>query len=903
MKAGKLRLIFILGCLVIIMGFFMAPSRKEVALMRLEDKNFNDAFEYYKKQYIHGEKSINILAPLIKIYIYYGYIDKAIGLLELYIAENPNSIEGRKQLTALYKSSEYYYKYCESLEELQKLVPSTRNLQALSDTYSFLGMREKEMEALARLIKSKHYHPMEEDYVKLASLYMADHQHDKEAIDVMLDFFSKDMPDTSISTVHLTLQLLADNGMEDRAFSIAKNFLGKQKKKDREDNAVVLSGVFHRHGDVDYSYKIIEPYVSNMDNSPQLLQRFVEIQIARNKHSEVYADLSKRFEAGKLPAAMEIFLLDLAMLYHDHQFFETVLNKADIKRMPEESLIYYSDYMAQFQKPELAIFVRNSLGKEYLQGAPLLTILLEIAEKRASDSIVKLSKLPTERLFPEHKMILVGIFLRYNEPKLAYALIEGMPVADTLYVVDPAQFANIYLAMDQANSALKRISLEKNVASPQMQALMDVAVFMINVGKGNEKVVQKWLSENSDVKVTLLEEAYALSHFYKHLPIALNFASRIYKIDPKPRNRIEFADTLMLNNQFENGLKLLQPLAEKDGIARSVFLNGMGDWVRKADISEKDKIAEKIDKFVDVILNQKRLSYKEKQDTAYLLVEAGLDNKAENIFMELAAGKPYEHHDVGELLGFWGDKLSGRAVDWLQNKVNTTSGAEQSLWLAYANDTDNPQIVISALQGLDNLEAPVADQYINALIATRNYDTLRKVVNRQIAGTAEVERLEKLASIGIQENLPDVSANGWRKLYSVSPGHKEALKELGMLAFSVNHYTEAQSFLEKYLEKNKGDYRINSAYGEMLLRKGKTKQAAAYFEKARHELAAIKTKNTDELVTEAFLLYRSNHVKESLELYQKILAQYPDNKSIRADFIQVLIDNKQFKEASLLLSK
>jgi hypothetical protein len=105
MRSRNIRLIFIFVVISVVIGFFIAPGHREIAMMRLEDNNFRDAFKYYKEQSSQGEKSINVVAPLVKIYIHYGRVDKAIALLEGYVAKNPKSVEGRKQLTALYKSA------------------------------------------------------------------------------------------------------------------------------------------------------------------------------------------------------------------------------------------------------------------------------------------------------------------------------------------------------------------------------------------------------------------------------------------------------------------------------------------------------------------------------------------------------------------------------------------------------------------------------------------------------------------------------------------------------------------------------------------------------------------------------------------------------------------------------
>ena len=114
---------------VIAVGVYLAPSHKEIALMlEMNDYDFNIAFKNFTTLHKEGDSSINVLAPLVNLNIYYGDVDKAIDLLNSYIAEHPTSVEARKRLAALYKSSQRLDHYCAVLEELQLLTPSATNL-------------------------------------------------------------------------------------------------------------------------------------------------------------------------------------------------------------------------------------------------------------------------------------------------------------------------------------------------------------------------------------------------------------------------------------------------------------------------------------------------------------------------------------------------------------------------------------------------------------------------------------------------------------------------------------------------------------------------------------------------------------------------------------------------------
>src|ERR1700722_7881757 len=119
LKSGRtLPILGIIAASVIAIGVYLAPSHKEIALMQMNDYDFNVAFKNFSMLHKEGDSSINVLAPLVNLNVYYGDIDKAVDLLNSYIVEHPTSVEARKRLAALYKSSQRLDHYCAVMEEL-----------------------------------------------------------------------------------------------------------------------------------------------------------------------------------------------------------------------------------------------------------------------------------------------------------------------------------------------------------------------------------------------------------------------------------------------------------------------------------------------------------------------------------------------------------------------------------------------------------------------------------------------------------------------------------------------------------------------------------------------------------------------------------------------------------------
>src|ERR1700729_1006551 len=135
MLTRSLGIILLLTLSAVVIGFYIAPSHREVALMHMSDADFDEALKLYANLEDQGDDSIRVVMPLAKLYLHFGNTNKAVGLLQLFIDKHPQSVEARKQLADLYKVSQRLYDYCNVLEDLQKISPSTEWLRKLADTY------------------------------------------------------------------------------------------------------------------------------------------------------------------------------------------------------------------------------------------------------------------------------------------------------------------------------------------------------------------------------------------------------------------------------------------------------------------------------------------------------------------------------------------------------------------------------------------------------------------------------------------------------------------------------------------------------------------------------------------------------------------------------------------------
>ncbi len=157
--------------LALLGGYLAYPRSPELALMRYKNKQFTAARAEYENLLEQGNRSANVVVPLSELYLVYGEMDRAVELMESFIAANPDNMEARVQLGKLYQQTQRPHDYLGSLERRAEVQPSEQALRNLSQLYNAEGRIEQQIEVLRRIIQD--YDAQPHDYKDLAYLLAA----------------------------------------------------------------------------------------------------------------------------------------------------------------------------------------------------------------------------------------------------------------------------------------------------------------------------------------------------------------------------------------------------------------------------------------------------------------------------------------------------------------------------------------------------------------------------------------------------------------------------------------------------------------------------------------------------------------------------------------------------------
>jgi tetratricopeptide (TPR) repeat protein len=297
-------------------------------------------------------------------------------------------------------------------------------------------------------------------------------------------------------------------------------------------------------------------------------------------------------------------------------------------------------------------------------------------------------------------------------------------------------------------------------------------------------------------------------------------------------------------------------------------------------------------------------SEQEKEAIAYRALEAGEKELAESIFFSLARRAAPDSRHVLELLYLWGPRPEREALDWMVARAKSASEEEGSIWLQHLINAGAPQLAIDVAR--DRLpppgsESPLVGVYVDALVVMKDRDELEKVLRLEMDAQANIDKMRRFARIAMESNLTAVAKNGFEKILSDLKEDPESLRWLGALAFFASNYTEAKSYLTRYLSSNSGDWDSHFYFGEILRREKAAERAELHYLRALQMIDRRPSKDFNTRVLHAKLLLRTGRKVESITEFEDLMRERPKDFNIRADFVDMLLDQGMVPEAQKVL--
>ncbi|MFO0390134.1 MAG: hypothetical protein ACK502_10530 [Alphaproteobacteria bacterium] len=967
MKSTKPYLIVaILLAAAIALSLAILPRQSEIALMQMKDKRFAEALASYETQKAKGTLSVDVAMHLSELYLQESNVEKAILVMEEFIAANPTHLDARKRLGTFYQYAQRSDDYLRNLEEINRLTPTAENLKTLSDIYNFTSEYDKQVKTLQEIISTESG-STPQHFIDLANIQAANKNY-AEAIETLKKFKTQYPEQFNFDATMLLVSLMLDEKQQTEALQVATEWQAANSS-DNEGVAKLIN-MLHYKGSVESASQLMAKYDdAAIAASPDLLQEKILIEIATGREERVYGQLKELHASGKMAPVLKERLLYLAMVRDDEETATTVLPDVDLKGLSEAQLSSLTELaMLRDHKAMLARLQQDFPDSESAESRPVLAAILALARGDKSTK-EKLAVLESMDIGNSSTMQIARICARERNTACAMTFLNKLPSGEETSDNDVASAAEIYLELKAWKEAGNLLEQTKNRQSESLES----ARLKYAAATGDNAAIEKWSAlNNSSANPRLMADMFFLANNNGHLELATIIAERFFAQEQSSLSRTCLSQAYVKTGQYEEALKLLRDVSPRtpDDESNYLFalakLSGASEVYRKelseyaavklrSDMPRKEKMAlvyalitakqvepampyirelalseggswaslyaETLDKqgnhdeareFWVAYASQASTPKKDKISVAYTLLGNGYKSDAETILTKMAAGASANSEETKALVYLWGPRPSADKLEWIAGRMRTAEGEERDRWAKVLSDTTTDETIINLAEASpDNIASPaIAARYTEALARqgklAEEYNTIDKLARTQ----GRTDLLKHYARATRDAGMYRESSAAYDTLFELGQGNVVMLREAGVTAYNQADYSQTYHYLNQYMqtspEERATDARAYEAYyiyAEILRRDHETKLMKDYYQLALDSLAdAPRDGDTEALSRQAQSLIWTDRTEEGLAAFRHGMQRFPQDDILRADYANTLIEVREYQQANTTLS-
>ena len=770
----------------VLASFFMLPSREELALMYLQERELVQAQAIYTQMAEKSQLERENLSPLTRIYIAQGQPQHAIAVYENYLKAKPDDFKVQAQLAKLYFHSQRFYDYMLLLETMVEAQPNTHYFTELASLYRQFGQAKKEMAVLEHLLSQN---PSDVESVqRLIPLQAA-----------AGDYFAAEQS--------LALYLQAGNKLTD-------------------DLAELRLRLFISAGDTDAALAWAEEWLQQHRASTS---RFVAALYSGGVSSRMQT--AAKMSPATAPAKMSPWLI-----------------RAVVRVAWQEKM------------PDFLTFFASQLNKERQAEFPVIMAKVALATKNSD---------------------LIALWLTRAEQ---LASLDSGQMQDML---------DIYLATKNIEGALEMLaSLARETATPA-EVFSNAAAIILAL---NESA--KGFAFFDDLKKHHshhgIEYAWAL---FSAAQGESEFLSWFAKGNSQPLLKQQWQDIYFAASDKAHHLLAID-------IARHMhqLFQGLHDLQLLAQALLKAGLSSEALRLLEQPLSSPSLPAVSRRELAFLLLEVEEKQAAVQQFQLLAASQGPQGIDVKHLLFIWGPLPDESALAWLEHRAKTASPETLGGWwqlLVQLGAAD--RVLAMGVNTQLELMADAQQVLASALAAKGERVVAAKKLRAQATKTRDIAQLESLAQLASNQDMRATEEFIWRRVFQLQPQNPKANRSLGLAAFRRDDRRATESHLARYVKSGRADWQSEFYLAEAIYADGRQNNAKKHFLRSLDQINKAGKLKKQQRLARALMHYRLGKMKTALNEYDRLIADFPKDKELRANYSTLLIDEGRLDKARHLL--
>ncbi len=560
---------FLAAALLAVLGVglstLLVPRQQELALMRLKDKDFDEARREYEIQLAAGKLTASVVMPLTQLYLQYGNVTGAVALMERFVAANPVNVEARQRLGVLYQYAQRPDDYLENLEAANRVQATEDNLRRLSSIYNYQARYDKQIEALSALVEMSA--AKTSDYVDLARL-QASLQQLPDAVATLQRMEARFPQAIYGDLVELLVSVLLDSGEPRAAFDRALSWLGQSP---RADDVARFASQLAARGQPTLGAKLIEPYERLAETNPVLLTELTRIDVSLDRVDAAFNRLFRLRAENRLPAAVVGQFIELALNRQDLGLALDLAAKADIGALSGWVLTSLADAAMGQGREAFVQSMVDRLGDSFLAARPVLAASLALSRGDAASAARWIAIAEANAsLSLDQRLGLAGVYRKAGRDRDGLQLLARLADSGELPEGMLDDLAATYIEMRAATEGMERFAkLRRDRPSLQVEGAW--ARLAARAGRAAE--ILEWLKRPAAIQTernTLIDLFYAGIDSDNN-SLALAASEILWTRDGQLADRRRLAEALLAADRPTEALPHLREIYAADPSVRELY--------------------------------------------------------------------------------------------------------------------------------------------------------------------------------------------------------------------------------------------------------------------------------------------------------------------------------------------
>lgn len=300
-----------------------------------------------------------------------------------------------------------------------------------------------------------------------------------------------------------------------------------------------------------------------------------------------------------------------------------------------------------------------------------------------------------------------------------------------------------------------------------------------------------------------------------------------------------------------------------------------------------------------------------RRSIGFELIKRGAKQEAMPIFQSIADKHGPQSQQVKDLLYLWGGTLTDEQIAWASNRAKSAQGLDRQKWgeliANYGDDRAILQYVSTTPDAL--YQAQLRQQYFRVLASRAGKKAYGENMRGWVAATTDIPALLDYTKTAQGNGYLEAAQAGFERILALNPNQEYALGQMGIITFAQSNLPASRQYLDRYVAQIGGDIsRPESAqvyfYRAQLNKlQGRPVDATRDFDKvvaSANESPPASREARSRLYTS--MMYVGQQ-PQAMQGFEALLQQYPNDKSLLADYMSVLVEFKLFADATRIANQ